>query len=41
MTAELQEIKGGWAAVGRGWAVFGPTQEEALTRFSAIRGEAF
>jgi hypothetical protein len=33
MSAELQEIKGGWAAVGHGWAVFGPTREDALERF--------
>jgi hypothetical protein len=33
MNAQLTEIKGGWAAVGRGWAVFGGTREEALERY--------
>ena len=33
MNAQLTEIKGGWAAIGRGWAVFGGTREEALERF--------
>jgi hypothetical protein len=33
MQVQLTEIKGGWAAVGRGWAVFGETREEALQRY--------
>ena len=30
----LRPIKNGWAASGRGWAVHGVTQEEALDNFS-------
>lgn len=29
----LRQIKGGWAASGRGWAVHGVTQEEAVQKF--------
>lgn len=35
MDAQLAKIKGGWAAVGRGWAVFGVTRDDALQRFAA------
>lgn len=31
----VRPIKGGWAASGRGWAVHGSTQEEALQKFYA------
>jgi hypothetical protein len=31
----LTPIKGGWAALGVGWAVFGETQEQAMDRFLA------
>lgn len=30
---KLIAIKGGWAAVGKDWAVFAQTQDEALYRF--------
>lgn len=30
---KLQQIKNGWAAIGQGWAVHAPTQEEALRKF--------
>lgn len=30
---ELRPIKNGWAASGKGWAVHGATQEEALENF--------
>lgn len=33
MDASLRQIKDGWAALGRGWAVFGATREEALRRY--------
>lgn len=33
MSPDLTPIKGGWAAVGQGWAVFGSTRDEALARF--------
>lgn len=26
-------IKGGWAAIGKGWAVHGKTKEDAIQRF--------
>jgi hypothetical protein len=29
----LEQIHGGWAAVGDGWAVFGSSKEEATLRF--------
>ena len=29
----LEQIHGGWAAVGDGWAVFGSSEEEATLRF--------
>ena len=29
----MEPIKNGWAALGKGWAVHGRTQEEALERF--------
>jgi hypothetical protein len=29
----LEQIHGGWAAVGDGWAVFGVSEEEATLRF--------
>jgi hypothetical protein len=29
----LEQIQGGWAAVGDGWAVFGSSEEEATLRF--------
>lgn len=29
----LEQIHGGWAAVGEGWAVFGSSEEEATLRF--------
>jgi hypothetical protein len=30
---KLVEIKGGWAAVGSDWAVFGKTREDASDKF--------
>lgn len=30
----LEQVKGGWAALGEGWAVFAPTQDEAAERFA-------
>ena len=30
---KLRRIKGGWAALGDGWAVFAPTREEAQWMF--------
>ena len=30
----VEPIKNGWAALGKGWAVHGRTQEEALERFT-------
>ena len=30
---QLYEVKGGWHAAGRGWAVFGETREQAIERF--------
>jgi hypothetical protein len=30
----LVQVKGGWAAIGDGWAVFAPTKEEAAQRFA-------
>lgn len=35
MQPKLVGIKGGWAAVGKGWAVFGETKEQALQNFVA------
>lgn len=32
-TPTLVPIRGGWAALGVGWAVFGETQEQAAGRF--------
>jgi hypothetical protein len=32
-TPRLYEVKGGWHAAGKGWAVFGETREEALSEF--------
>jgi hypothetical protein len=29
----LRSIKGGWAALGEGWAVHGMTKEEAVTLY--------
>ena len=29
----VYEVKGGWAAAGKGWAVHGGTQEEALENY--------
>jgi hypothetical protein len=29
----LTEIKNGWAALGKGWAVHGRTKEEALQKY--------
>lgn len=34
MKPDLIEIKGGWAAMAKTWAVFGKTQEEALAKFA-------
>ncbi len=31
----LRQIQGGWAASGKGWAVHGATQDEAIQRFQA------
>lgn len=31
---KLERVKGGWAAVGDGWAVFGATEDEAAERFA-------
>lgn len=33
MEAQLERIRNGWAAVGKGWAVFGETPEEAKESF--------
>lgn len=33
MEPRLVGIKGGWAAVGKYWAVFGETKEDALRNF--------
>lgn len=33
MQATLVAVKGGWHAVGDGWAVFGETEEQALERY--------
>jgi hypothetical protein len=33
MQATLVEVKGGWHAVGDGWAVFGQSKQEALARY--------
>jgi hypothetical protein len=30
----LEPVKGGWAALGDGWAVFAPTEDEAAQRFA-------
>jgi hypothetical protein len=30
----LERVKGGWAAIGDGWAVFAPTEDEAKERFA-------
>ena len=30
----LEQVKGGWAAIGDGWAVFAPTEDEATKRFT-------
>jgi hypothetical protein len=30
----LMQVKNGWAALGDGWAVFAPTEEEAVRRFT-------
>lgn len=35
MEPRITEIKGGWAAVGRGWAVFALTETEARERYRA------
>jgi hypothetical protein len=32
-TPTLIQVKGGWAALGTGWAVTGETQEQATNRF--------
>jgi hypothetical protein len=34
MEPRLEQIVGGWAARGRGWAVHAPTKEEALKRYA-------
>lgn len=39
MDVQLREIKGGWAAVGHGWAVFGGTREEALTSYEEAKAK--
>lgn len=31
---EVVAIKGGWAALGDGWAVFGASEEEALLNYT-------
>lgn len=31
----LEQVKGGWAAVGDGWAVIAPTEDEAAELFAA------
>ena len=33
MEPTLTKIKAGWSAKGAGWAVHGPTREEALKRY--------
>ena len=33
MEPELVGIKGGWAAVGLDWAVFGETKDDALRKY--------
>lgn len=33
----LVQIKGGWAAHGKGWAVHGATRQEALRLFEEAR----
>ena len=30
---EIVSVRGGWAAVGRGWAVVGSSPEDAQTRY--------
>ena len=30
---QLSPIKGGWAALGAGWAVFGESKDEALVKY--------
>ena len=32
---KLLPIKGGWAAVGQGWAVFGESKDEAISNFES------
>lgn len=34
---KVKAIRGGWAALGKGWAVFGETRNEALERFREAR----
>lgn len=33
MEPTLIEVKGGWHAIGRDWAVFGATKEEAIRKY--------
>ena len=33
MEPKLVEVKNGWAAVGDYWAVFGNTEEDAVSKF--------
>lgn len=33
MEARLIGIKGGWAALGQGWAVFGESKSDALAKY--------
>jgi hypothetical protein len=30
----LERVREGWAAIGEGWAVFAPTEDEAKERFA-------
>lgn len=30
----LERVREGWAAIGDGWAVFAPTEDEAKDRFA-------
>lgn len=33
MDPKLTEVRGGWAAVGQGWAVFASTRDDAVREY--------